>query len=212
VSAPFIHRYHCKYSTASGGQQWQNSLFRKTTFLLYMCLWQQHNPTDHLQYPGWLRLKITDRNTPEMTSKNPPSFAARCISAATFVYCLCTVLFEAHNRRHKRSTPEDMIKTEKIFHLKSFRGRKVRVVREHYLREHVPCYSALCQAGCHNGKLTTYDQLHCNLTVINGVRVCWMPVLIGGRHLLCECWSIDHFISFPFYYYSARGHLQLQRI
>ncbi|XP_077479614.1 DIS3-like exonuclease 1 [Stigmatopora argus] len=44
-----------------------------------------------------------------------------------------------------------MIKTEKILHLKSSRGRKVRVVREHYVRERVPCYSALCQDGCDNG-------------------------------------------------------------
>ena len=49
-----------------------------------------------------------------------------------------------------------MIKTEKIFHLKSSRGRKVRVVREHYLREHVPCHSSLCQAGCDNGKFPPY--------------------------------------------------------
>uniref|UniRef100_A0A674AU85 DIS3-like exonuclease 1 n=1 Tax=Salmo trutta TaxID=8032 RepID=A0A674AU85_SALTR len=43
-----------------------------------------------------------------------------------------------------------MIKTEKVLHLKSSRGRKVRVIREHYLREHVPCYSSLCQAQCLN--------------------------------------------------------------
>lgn len=46
-----------------------------------------------------------------------------------------------------------MIKTEKVLHLKSSRGRKVRVVREHYLRERVPCFSALCQAGCENGEV-----------------------------------------------------------
>ncbi|XP_068605162.1 DIS3-like exonuclease 1 [Brachionichthys hirsutus] len=44
-----------------------------------------------------------------------------------------------------------MIKTEKILHLKSCRGKKVRVVREHYLRERVPCCSALCPAACDNG-------------------------------------------------------------
>lgn len=54
-----------------------------------------------------------------------------------------------------------MIKTEKILHLKSSRGRKVRVVREHYLRERVPCYSALCQAGCDNeGKVLPGDLTH----------------------------------------------------
>lgn len=44
-----------------------------------------------------------------------------------------------------------MIKTEKILHLRSSRGRRVRVVREHYLRARVPCYSCLCQADCANG-------------------------------------------------------------
>ncbi|XP_061571365.1 DIS3-like exonuclease 1 [Cololabis saira] len=55
-----------------------------------------------------------------------------------------------------------MIKTEKVVHLRSGRGRRVRVVREHYLRERVPCFSALCQADCNNdgpvlpGDLTHY--------------------------------------------------------
>nr|XP_020441270.1 DIS3-like exonuclease 1 [Monopterus albus] len=54
-----------------------------------------------------------------------------------------------------------MIKTEKILHLKSCRGRKVRVVREHYLRERVPCYSSLCQADCANdGKVLPPDLTH----------------------------------------------------
>ncbi|KAG7468253.1 hypothetical protein MATL_G00140980 [Megalops atlanticus] len=54
-----------------------------------------------------------------------------------------------------------MIKTEKILHLKSSRGRKVRVVREHYLREHIPCFSALCQADCTNeGKVLSADVTH----------------------------------------------------
>ncbi|XP_019722970.1 DIS3-like exonuclease 1 [Hippocampus comes] len=54
-----------------------------------------------------------------------------------------------------------MIKREKILHLKSSRGRKVRVVREHYLRERVPCYSSLCLAGCDNdGKVLPGDLTH----------------------------------------------------
>ncbi|CAL8352466.1 unnamed protein product [Merluccius merluccius] len=54
-----------------------------------------------------------------------------------------------------------MIKTEKIVHLKSSRGRKVRVVREHYLRQHVPCYSSLCQARCNNdGQVLSGDVTH----------------------------------------------------
>ena len=54
-----------------------------------------------------------------------------------------------------------MIKTEKVLHLRSSRGRKVRVVREHYLRARVSCYSCLCQADCANGKHThTHTRTH----------------------------------------------------
>ncbi|KAM9861308.1 DIS3-like exonuclease 1 [Aulostomus maculatus] len=54
-----------------------------------------------------------------------------------------------------------MIKTEKVLHLKSCRGRKVRVVREHYLRDRVPCCSALCLGDCANdGKLLPGDLTH----------------------------------------------------
>ncbi|XP_062845644.1 DIS3-like exonuclease 1 [Trichomycterus rosablanca] len=54
-----------------------------------------------------------------------------------------------------------MLKTEKVLHLRSSRGRKVRVVREHYLRDEVPCGSKLCQAGCeNNAKLLSEDVTH----------------------------------------------------
>ncbi|KAM6943023.1 DIS3-like exonuclease 1 [Xenentodon cancila] len=54
-----------------------------------------------------------------------------------------------------------MIKTEKVLHLKSSRGRRVRVVREHYLRQRVPCFSALCPADCANdGKVLPGDLTH----------------------------------------------------
>ncbi|XP_051561526.1 DIS3-like exonuclease 1 isoform X2 [Myxocyprinus asiaticus] len=54
-----------------------------------------------------------------------------------------------------------MIKTEKVLHLKSSKGRKVRVVREHYVREQVPCGSSICPAGCpNNGKLLSSDVTH----------------------------------------------------
>lgn len=54
-----------------------------------------------------------------------------------------------------------MIKTERILHLKSSRGGKVRVVREHYLRERVPCCSSLCRHGCDNeGKVLPGDLTH----------------------------------------------------
>uniref|UniRef100_A0A672Q3K1 DIS3-like exonuclease 1 n=1 Tax=Sinocyclocheilus grahami TaxID=75366 RepID=A0A672Q3K1_SINGR len=54
-----------------------------------------------------------------------------------------------------------MIKTEKVLHLNSSKGRKVRVVREHYVREQVPCGSSLCQADCRNdGKVLSGDVTH----------------------------------------------------
>lgn len=63
------------------------------------------------------------------------------------VICCCWVTLSAG----MNFWSSEMIKTEKILHLKSSRGRKVRVVREHYLREQVPCGSALCQAQCPRG-------------------------------------------------------------
>ncbi|KAG1943069.1 DIS3-like exonuclease 1 [Pimephales promelas] len=54
-----------------------------------------------------------------------------------------------------------LIKTEKVLHLNSSKGRKVRVVREHYVREQVPCGSSFCQANCHNvGKVLSSDVTH----------------------------------------------------
>uniref|UniRef100_A0A8C2ZDL7 DIS3-like exonuclease 1 n=1 Tax=Cyclopterus lumpus TaxID=8103 RepID=A0A8C2ZDL7_CYCLU len=71
-----------------------------------------------------------------------------------------------------------MIKTERVLHLKSCRGRKVRVVREHYLRERVPCYSALCAAGCDNrdGKVLPGDLTHYVVPDV-GVVVDYLEVL-----------------------------------
>lgn len=64
-----------------------------------------------------------------------------------------------------------MIKTERILHLKSSRGRKVRVVREHYLRARVPCYSCLCQADCANGKhARARETYRCARTLAKRVR------------------------------------------
>ncbi|CAB1422139.1 unnamed protein product [Pleuronectes platessa] len=70
-----------------------------------------------------------------------------------------------------------MIKTEKVLHLKSSRGRKVRVVREHYLRERVPCCSCACQAACDNeGKLLPDDLTHYVVPDV-GVVVDYLEVL-----------------------------------
>lgn len=45
-------------------------------------------------------------------------------------------------------------KREKVLLLKTFQGRTLRIVREHYLRPSVPCNSPLCPqpASCQNGQ------------------------------------------------------------
>ncbi|KAM9713552.1 DIS3-like exonuclease 1 isoform 2-T2 [Dama dama] len=54
-------------------------------------------------------------------------------------------------------------KREKVLLLRTFHGRTLRIVREHYLRPSVPCNSPLCPqpATCHNdGKLLSSDVTH----------------------------------------------------
>lgn len=45
-----------------------------------------------------------------------------------------------------------MIQTEKLVRLRNTQGRRIggaiQVVREHYLREDIPCYSPVCLADC----------------------------------------------------------------
>ncbi|XP_038076853.1 DIS3-like exonuclease 1 isoform X2 [Patiria miniata] len=49
-----------------------------------------------------------------------------------------------------------MLKTDKVLQVKTRQGRALRLVREHYLREDVPCNSQLCLAGCRQtGSSTT---------------------------------------------------------
>ncbi|XP_013378724.1 DIS3-like exonuclease 1 [Lingula anatina] len=43
-----------------------------------------------------------------------------------------------------------MQKTQKLLRVKNKLGRTLCVVREHYIREDVPCHSPLCLAGCQN--------------------------------------------------------------
>lgn len=47
------------------------------------------------------------------------------------------------------------VRTERQLRVKSRQGGRIRVVRELYLREDIPCQSSLCVAGCLNsaGKL-----------------------------------------------------------
>ncbi|KAM3926404.1 DIS3-like exonuclease 1 [Leptodactylus fuscus] len=53
-----------------------------------------------------------------------------------------------------------MLKTERILHLKTQRGRTLRAVREHYLREDVSCGSPLCRACARDGKLLSEELTH----------------------------------------------------
>ncbi|XP_064620645.1 DIS3-like exonuclease 1 [Lineus longissimus] len=55
-----------------------------------------------------------------------------------------------------------MIKTEKLLRIKNQSGHSVKIVREHYLREDVPCQSPLCLAGCKSSG--TCVRLPCNVT------------------------------------------------
>ncbi|KAM4036792.1 DIS3-like exonuclease 1 isoform 1-T1 [Anomaloglossus baeobatrachus] len=53
-----------------------------------------------------------------------------------------------------------MLKTERILHLKTQRGRTLRAVREHYLREDVSCGSPRCQSCARDGKLLSEELTH----------------------------------------------------
>ncbi|XP_048886192.1 DIS3-like exonuclease 1 [Brienomyrus brachyistius] len=100
-----------------------------------------------------------------------------------------------------------MLKTEKVLHLKSSRGRKVRVVREHYVRERVPCCSALCQAGCANeGKVLPGDVTHYVVPDVGVVRdfleVLEFRELRGIVFTQTACQAIQH----------SRGRRQYNRL
>ncbi|XP_073474406.1 DIS3-like exonuclease 1 [Aquarana catesbeiana] len=51
-------------------------------------------------------------------------------------------------------------RTERIIHLKTQRGRTLRAVREHYLRDDLSCGSPLCTACAREGKLLSEDLTH----------------------------------------------------
>ncbi|XP_066449014.1 DIS3-like exonuclease 1 [Eleutherodactylus coqui] len=53
-----------------------------------------------------------------------------------------------------------MLKTERILHVKTQRGRTLRAVREHYLREDVSCGTPQCPACARDGKLLSEDLTH----------------------------------------------------
>ncbi|XP_005990163.1 DIS3-like exonuclease 1 isoform X1 [Latimeria chalumnae] len=92
---------------------------------------------------------------------------------------------------------ERMLKTEKILHLRNSRGKTVRVVREHYLREKVPCYSSFCQANCQNdGKLLANDVTHYVVpdwkVVQDFLEILEFPELKGVVFMQTACQAVQH--------------------
>ncbi|XP_072134062.1 DIS3-like exonuclease 1 isoform X1 [Mobula birostris] len=90
-----------------------------------------------------------------------------------------------------------MIKTEKVLHLRSCKGKSVRVVREHYLRESVPCHSCLCQARCHNeGKLLSESATHYVIpdwkVVQDYLEILEFPELRGIIFMQTACQAVQH--------------------
>ncbi|XP_041073929.1 DIS3-like exonuclease 1 [Polyodon spathula] len=90
-----------------------------------------------------------------------------------------------------------LLKTERTLHLKSSRGKTVRVVREHYLREHVPCFSSLCQASCRNdGKLLPGNVTHYIVpdwkVVQDFLEILEFPALRGVIFTQTACQTVQH--------------------
>ncbi|XP_067827366.1 DIS3-like exonuclease 1 isoform X1 [Heptranchias perlo] len=90
-----------------------------------------------------------------------------------------------------------MIKTEKVLHLRCCKGKSVRVVREHYLRESVPCNSSLCQAQCHNeGKLLSESATHYVIpdwkVVQDYLEILEFPELRGIVFMQTACQAVQH--------------------
>ncbi|XP_053574505.1 DIS3-like exonuclease 1 [Bombina bombina] len=89
-----------------------------------------------------------------------------------------------------------MLKTEKILHLKVQRGRTVRVVREHYLRDDVNCGSSLCGSCARDGKLLSEDLTHYlvpDCQVLQDFQeVLEFPELRGIIFMQTACHAVQH--------------------
>ncbi|KAM5292142.1 DIS3-like exonuclease 1 isoform 2-T2 [Ctenodactylus gundi] len=90
-------------------------------------------------------------------------------------------------------------KREKVLLLKTFRGRTLRLVREHYLRPCVACGSALCPrpAACRNdGKLLSSDVTHYVVpdwkVVQDYLEVLEFPELKGIIFMQTACQAVQH--------------------
>ncbi|XP_030048669.1 DIS3-like exonuclease 1 [Microcaecilia unicolor] len=90
-----------------------------------------------------------------------------------------------------------MYKTEKLLHLRTYKRRPVRIVRELYLREDVPCSSALCQAACANeGKVLSGDLTHYLVPdwriVQDYLEILEFPEMRGVIFMQTACQAVQH--------------------
>ncbi|XP_055392730.1 DIS3-like exonuclease 1 isoform X2 [Bubalus kerabau] len=90
-------------------------------------------------------------------------------------------------------------KREKVLLLRTFHGRTLRIVREHYLRPSVPCNSPLCPqpATCHNdGKLLSSDVTHYMVpdwkVVQDYLEILEFPELKGIVFMQTACQAVQH--------------------
>ncbi|XP_021092693.1 DIS3-like exonuclease 1 isoform X3 [Heterocephalus glaber] len=90
-------------------------------------------------------------------------------------------------------------KQEKVLLLRTFRGRTLRIVREHYLRACVPCHSPLCArpAACsHDGKLLSSDLTHYVIpdwkVVQDYLEIFEFPELKGIIFMQTACQAVQH--------------------
>nr|KAF6391770.1 DIS3 like exosome 3'-5' exoribonuclease [Pipistrellus kuhlii] len=90
-------------------------------------------------------------------------------------------------------------KREKVLLLRTFQGRTLRIVREHYLRPSVPCNSPLCPrpAACRNdGKLLSGDVTHYMVpdwkVVQDYLEILEFPELKGIIFMQTACQAVQH--------------------
>ncbi|XP_005393761.2 PREDICTED: DIS3-like exonuclease 1 [Chinchilla lanigera] len=90
-------------------------------------------------------------------------------------------------------------KREKVLLLRTFRGRTLRIVREHYLRACVPCHSPLCArpAACRlDGKLLSSDVTHYVIpdwkVVQDYLEILEFPEMKGIIFMQTACQSVQH--------------------
>ncbi|XP_060008574.1 DIS3-like exonuclease 1 isoform X3 [Lagenorhynchus albirostris] len=90
-------------------------------------------------------------------------------------------------------------KREKVLLLRTFQGRTLRIVREHYLRPSVPCNSPLCPqpAICRNdGKLLSSDVTHYMIpdwkVVQDYLEILEFPELNGIIFMQTACQAVQH--------------------